>query len=64
MSYKAVRNERFKLIHWLQHQDADELYDLERDPHEMTNLIDDPAYARTLAELRATLARLAGEIVS
>ena len=31
--------------------DFDEFYDLERDPHEMTNLIDDPAYESIRREL-------------
>lgn len=34
-----------------------ELYDLEHDPYEMTNLINDPAYASVLAELRDRLLR-------
>ena len=33
----------------------DELYDLAADPHEMTNLIDDPARAADVAGLRARL---------
>lgn len=35
----------------------DELYDLERDPYEMNNRIDDPAYYELLADLRAELVR-------
>ncbi|MDP6042376.1 MAG: sulfatase-like hydrolase/transferase, partial [Candidatus Latescibacteria bacterium] len=33
----------------------DELYDLEKDPHEMNNVIDDPAYAEDVARLKARL---------
>ena len=35
--------------------DMDELYDLETDPHETRNLIDDPDYAETRLELRHRL---------
>ena len=33
--------------------DPDQLFDLHADPHELTNLVDDPAHAGTLATLRA-----------
>jgi N-sulfoglucosamine sulfohydrolase len=33
----------------------EELYDLEKDPHAVKNLADDPAHAGTLKELRARL---------
>ncbi|WP_166418380.1 choline-sulfatase [Cochlodiniinecator piscidefendens] len=33
--------------------DADQLFDMENDPHELTNLADDPAHAGTLQTLRA-----------
>jgi arylsulfatase A-like enzyme len=35
--------------------DFDELYDLEEDPHELRNALDDPAYAAVRDELRALL---------
>ncbi len=37
--------------------DIDELYDLELDPHEMVNRIDDPAYASVKKDLIARMAR-------
>ena len=58
MSYKAVRTERHKLVHWIHKEGVDELYDLERDPYEITNLIRDPAYARIRSELEQELRRL------
>jgi hypothetical protein len=36
---------------------AEELYDTEADPHELTNLAANPQYAKTLQELRAALDR-------
>jgi arylsulfatase A-like enzyme len=63
MTYKAVRTERHKLIHWVHRDGVDELYDLERDPYELTNVIGDAAYAGVKGELRAELARLAVEAI-
>jgi len=66
MSYKAVRTDRHKLIHWVNRGEAgelDELYDLEADPYELHNLNADPARATLKAELRAELARLVAESV-
>ena len=34
---------------------AAELYDHQTDPHEFTNLVHDPKYAKALAEMRKTL---------
>jgi uncharacterized sulfatase len=34
---------------------VEELYDLEQDPHEITNLVDDPQYTEDLQRLRAAL---------
>jgi len=54
----GVRTRRHKLIHFLNGIDAWELYDLEKDPHELKNVYDSPAYADTVAELKAELNRL------
>ena len=40
-----------------QHRPAEELYDLEKDPYELRNLADDPAYAKIKARLRKALER-------
>jgi hypothetical protein len=39
--------------------EIEELYDIENDPHELTNLALDPAYRSTLTELRS---RMLGEL--
>jgi N-acetylglucosamine-6-sulfatase len=58
MDYRAVRTDRYKYIHWMHHPGLDELYDLETDPYEVRNLVDDPASAGVRGELRAELGRL------
>lgn len=55
MDYRAIRTDRYKYIHWMQHPDENELYDLEQDPYEMQNLIDDPQLAGVVSELRGEL---------
>jgi len=63
MSYKAVRTERHKLVHWIHKEGVDELYDLERDPYEITNLIGDPVYRPVRRELMEELRGLVAESV-
>lgn len=57
----VVRTERYKLVDCQLPDDLDELYDLKADPGEMRNLIADPAYRRTVSELRTELERLRKE---
>ncbi|HCA78478.1 MAG TPA: sulfatase, partial [Bacteroidetes bacterium] len=54
----GIRTKRYKLIHFYFDIDAWELYDLEKDPHELVNLYDNPSYALTVLELREELERL------
>jgi len=63
MSYKAVRTEKAKLIHWVHKEGLDELYDLEQDPFEITNRIADPKYADTRKNLTKELRKLVAESV-
>jgi arylsulfatase A-like enzyme len=63
MSYKAVRTERAKLIHWVHREGVDELYDLEKDPYEIENRIGDPAYTKLKTSLQKELRKLVAESV-
>ena len=54
----GLRTKRYKLIHFYYDIDAWELYDLERDPRELKNVYDDPAYAAVREELKTELKRL------
>lgn len=56
MDYRAVRTSRYKYVHWMQHPDESELYDLVEDHYETQNLIDDPRLTGVLGDLRAELA--------
>lgn len=47
----AVRTERWKLIALVK-EGREQLFDLENDPHELRNLIAEPAHVETAAELR------------
>jgi len=52
-----VRGERYKLMHFYQF-DEWEFYDLEKDPDELVNQYENPAYAKQIAETRLELERL------
>ena len=61
MGYKAVRNDRWKYIHYVDQTDADELYDLQSDPYELQNRARDPAAATELTAMQTELRRLLKE---
>ena len=51
----CLRTRSAKLIHYLRAGESDEFYDLARDPEERVNVIDDPAYADAVHDLRTQL---------
>ncbi len=57
----AVLGERFKYIRYHGVWDLDELFDLEKDPEERINLINDPEYAETVERLNQRLFELMEE---
>lgn len=52
-SQRMLRTERYKYVH--NGPDKNELYDLEKDPNELGNLIDHPAYEGVRADLETRL---------
>jgi N-acetylglucosamine-6-sulfatase len=58
MGYSAVRTARHKYIQFRELKGMDELYDLEADPYELTNLIGRPEAKTLLPEMQAELQRL------
>jgi arylsulfatase A-like enzyme len=59
--HEGVTTGRAKLIHFYPIEEW-ELYDLEKDPHEMMNVYGQPEYAKAQAELHAELERLREEL--
>jgi arylsulfatase A-like enzyme len=57
----GVRTERHKLIYYNK-LDEWELYDLEKDPHELNNIYRDPTQSSVVRDLKAELARLRQEL--
>ena len=57
MGYVAVRTGRHKLIQYRELQGMDELYDLESDPFEQTNIIAKPEARDVLQQMRSELER-------
>jgi arylsulfatase A-like enzyme len=64
MTYKCVRTDRYKYIRWINRSrngELDELYDLERDPYELTNVVKRPSYRAVRDKLKRDLRSLTVE---
>jgi arylsulfatase A-like enzyme len=60
--HRGIRTQRWKLIHFWEHPEEWELYDIARDPDEMHNLARQRDYGRTVRDLRRRLDALRGEV--
>lgn len=54
----SIRTERWRYTEWNKGQDGAELYDHDNDPREHRNLATDPAYAKTVAELKQLMSEV------
>lgn len=59
--HHGVRTRRWKLIHFWQEPDEWALYDLQNDPNETDNLVDEPRYADIVARLKRRIDELRAE---
>jgi len=57
-TWEGVRTKRYKYTHYVDLADADELYDLKKDPYEMKNLVNDPSARAVLKQMQAELEKL------
>ena len=51
----GIRTKKYTLAHFYYNIDVWELYDLERDPNQINNIINDPEYANVITELKSQL---------
>jgi len=58
----GIRSKRYKLAHFYYNIDEWEFYDMEKDPNEMYNAINDPAYAEEIANMKKQLNELMKEV--
>ena len=58
----GIRTADYKLIHFYNDVDEWELYDMRRDPNEMHNVYNDPAYAKVREELHKQLKELQKQV--
>ncbi|MFG6686064.1 sulfatase [Mariniflexile sp. HNIBRBA6329] len=54
----GIRTQKYTLAHFYYNIDVWELYDLEKDPQQMNNIINDPQYASVVSNLKAELKEL------
>lgn len=56
----SIRKDNWHYVEYDQGKRGHMLFDIEKDPHELKNLADDPKYAKTVERLRAELRKMPG----
>jgi choline-sulfatase len=51
-AFEGIRNQQFKYVRYVDHDNREFLHDLKNDPDELVNLAIDPSYADTLVAMR------------
>jgi len=59
--YKVIRSHNYKYIHWVQHPDKNELYDISKDSLEMNNLFYKEEHQILINKLKIDLVNLMGK---
>lgn len=54
----GIRTQKYTLAHFYYNIDVWELYDLEKDPHQINNIYDNPEYTKIVGELKLKLKKL------
>jgi choline-sulfatase len=57
----SVRTPRWRYTSWDEGREGEQLFDMQADPAETTNLANDPQHAQTVSELRQRLQRYVGD---
>lgn len=60
-TWQAVRTDRWKYIRYIELEGMDEMYDLQSDPYELKNLIDEESAQTRHKELKSELEKLRRE---
>ena len=58
----GIRTKRYKLIHFYNDIDAWEFFDLQKDPGEINNAYNDPAYKDVIEKTKQELMKLRQEV--
>lgn len=61
-AFEGLRNERFKYVRYVDHDQTEFLHDLKNDPDELVNLAGDAAHADTLKAMRDRTSARVGEL--